>query len=783
MRLAPVLVFALCLPFTFGQAPLLFWSPAISISLPAGSTAALTAPATLTNFGGAFSYVATSDQPWMSVSPASGTIGATSPQSFVITIQPAQLAGGTWTGKITVTPSVGSGTAPATLDVTIQVEALSFVFNPSVLEFTISPESTEAKPVTITLSDGTTRPISATVVPLSGPANWLTFTNNSPFISNEAIQVRASAAGLDPGMVVTGEIRVTGTTVAGLTGTIPVKLTVANQGVGFTVIPSQLNYYVFGTVQPPPQLVQVLAIDGRTMFFDLFQSAGSTPMSLSISSGVTPMFFQAQMDTSSTPTLPREDSFRVTPRDGSAAVITPVKTALEPTRVNAIPQVADGGGFQTSITVVNNEQVPVQVAVKFYKSDPATRATSPWTPPMEGNAAVENIQIPVGSSWTVQTAGTSSVISSGWAEVVSDKRVSGLAVFRQVQPDGRIQEAAVPINNGLMQRNLLPFDNTNSFVTSMAVANLSSTEVGKVRVAFRDPAGKLIRIDRLKDIPARGHTAFELNKEFPYLGGLSGTADFWVLGGNISVLGLRFSPSGAFTSFEVQSLNRRPGGKKAIPQVADGGEFRTNITLVNNDAAPAQVRLRFWKDAANNGTAPWTIAFEGGVNPDAITIPPGNSVTLRSSGVSPTVLSGWAEVLSDQYVTGFAVFRRSLPGSPDQEAAVPVNIATPFRSILPFDNTAGFTTSVAMANLSAVVPSQVNLTFRDAQGLRILETVLPELPLQGHKAFELTNLFPVLNGKSGSMEISVISGEISVLGLRFAPSGAYTSFRAQPLVQ
>ena len=283
MRLAPVLVFALCLPFTFGQAPLLFWSPAISISLPAGSTAALTAPATLTNFGGAFSYVATSDQPWMSVSPASGTIGATSPQSFVITIQPAQLAGGTWTGKITVTPSVGSGTAPATLDVTIQVEALSFVFNPSVLEFTISPESTEAKPVTITLSDGTTRPISATAVALSGPANWLTFTNNSPFISNEAIQVRASAAGLDPGMVVTGEIRVTGTTVAGLTGTIPVKLTVANQGVGFTVIPSQLNYYVFGTVQPPPQLVQVLAIDGRTMFFDLFQSAGSTPMSLSIS--------------------------------------------------------------------------------------------------------------------------------------------------------------------------------------------------------------------------------------------------------------------------------------------------------------------------------------------------------------------------------------------------------------------------------------------------------------------------------------------------------------------
>ena len=781
MRLVPVLVFASCLPFSFGQAPLLFWSPPVSITLEAGATPPVTARPTLTNFGAAFSYVATSDQPWMTVAPASGTMGATTSQDFVVTIQPAQLPGGTWTGKITVTPAVGSGAQPAVLDVTVQLQSLSFVFAPPSLDFTVGPESTEAKPLTVTLSDGTSRPITATPVVLSGPSNWLTVTTPVPFNSNEQLQVRVSAAGLDPGMVLLGEVRFAGTTVNGLTGVVPVKLTVANQGVGFTVIPSQLNYYVFGTVQPPSQLVQVIALDGRTMVFDVLQSSGSAPLRLSISSGVTPTFFQAQMDTSSTPTLPREDSLTVTPRDGSLAVITPVKTLQEPARVNAIPQVADGGGFRTAITVVNSDSAPARVTLRFYKSDPATRATVPWTPPMEGNAPFDNIEIPVGSAWTVQTAGTSTSISSGWAEVVSEKRVSGLAVFRQVQPDGRTQEAAVPINSGLMQRNLLPFDNTNSFVTSVAIANLSTTELGRVRVAFRGPAGNLIRIDRLKDIPARGHTAFELYREFPYLQGLSGTADFWVLGGHISVLGLRFSPSGAFTSFEAQSLNSRPSGRKSIPQVADGGEFRTAITLVNNDATPAQVRLRFWKDAPNNATEPWTIAFEGGVNPDQFTIPPGNSITLRTSGVSPTVLSGWAEVLSDQYITGFAVFRRSLPGEPDQEAAVPVNAATPFRSILPFDLTRGFTTSIAVANLSANVRSEVFLTFRDAQGQRLLETTLPELPLQGHKAFDIFALYPALKDKSGAMEISVRQGEISILGLRFAPTGAFTSFRAQPI--
>lgn len=783
MRFAIVLFFALCLPVSWGQAPLLFWVPnQISLTVEAGSSTPITAPAALSNLGGAVSYTATSDQPWLSVSPASGTMTASSTQDFVITINPSQLTAAIWKGKITVTPAVGSGAAPAVLDVTFQIQGISLLFAPTSLEFTASPESTESKTLTITASDGTSRPITATVALLTGPPNWLTLTTPTPLNSNDQIQVRVSAAGLDPGMVLEGEIRFAGTTVFGLAGTVPVKLTVANQGIGFTVIPSQLNYYVFGTVQPPPQPVQVIAIDGRTIVFDVVPSSGSTPLTLSLTRGMTPIFFQVQMDTSNTPTLPREDSFTVKPSDGSSSVITPVKTTLALPRVNAIPQVADGGGFKTSITVVNSDTVPARVTLLFYKSDPSTRATAPWNPPMDGNARFDNIDIPVGSSWTVQTAGTATATSSGWGEIVSEKRVSGLAVFRQVQSDGRTQEAAVPINSGLMQRHLLPFDNTNGFVTSVAIANLSASEAGRVRVAFRDSAGGLIRIDRLKDIPIRGHAAFELVREFPYLQDLTGTADFWTLGGQISALGLRFSPSGAFTSFEVQSLNRRPGGRKSIPQIADGGEFRTAITLVNNDASTAQVRLRFWKDATNNATEPWTIAFEGGVNPDMVTIPPASSITLRSSGVSPTGLSGWGEILSDQYVTGFAVFRRSESGKPEQEAAVPVNIATPFRSILPFDNTGGFVTSIAVANLSANVPSLVNLTFRDEQGLRLLQpTVLPELPIQGHKAFELYKLFPALDNKKGTMEISVIGGEISLLGLRFAPTGAYTSFRAQQL--
>jgi hypothetical protein len=366
--------------------------------------------------------------------------------------------------------------------------------------------------------------------------------------------------------------------------------------------------------------------------------------------------------------------------------------------------------------------------------------------------------------------------------VGNSKGVSGLAVFRQLQPDGRIQEAAVPINSVPMQRNLLPYDNTNGFVTSMAIANLSATEVARVRVAFRDPLGRLLRVDKLKDIPARGHFAFELAKEFPSVAGLRGTADFWILEGQISVLGLRFSPTGAFTSFEAQTLNRRVFGRRSIPQVADGGEFRTAITLVNNEATAANVRLRFWQDDVTAGaTRPWTVAFTTGENPDNLTIAPGTSITLETNGASPTVRAGWAEVVTDQWVTGFAVFRQSVPGKSAQEAAVPVNTATPLRYFMPFDNTGGFTTSIALANLSDSTAAQVNFTFRDGQGLRLLQVALPELPVQGHRAFRVIDLWPEMDGKRGTLEISSLSGEVTALGLRFSSGGAFTSFKAQPV--
>jgi hypothetical protein len=156
-------------------------------------------------------------------------------------------------------------------------------------------------------------------------------------------------------------------------------------------------------------------------------------------------------------------------------------------------------------------------------------------------------------------------------------------------------------------------------------------------------------------------------------------------------------------------------------------------------------------------------------------------VVLQTKGQTQTINQGWAEVVSAQWVSGYAVFRQIVAGSPDQEAAIPINVGTPSRQVIPFDNTTGFTTSVAVANLNPDIAANVNYVLRDAQGSRIIFPVSDVIPPNGHKAFRLIDVFPGIDGQKGTLEVSQVGGgEVSAVGLRFAAS-SYTSIKATSL--
>ena len=100
--------------------PALAVTPAsLAFSATAGGAAPAARPLTVANTGGGtLGFTASDDAPWLSVTPASGT----APQSLDVSVSPAGLAAGTYTGAVTVTAAGASG-SPRTVPVTFTVTA------------------------------------------------------------------------------------------------------------------------------------------------------------------------------------------------------------------------------------------------------------------------------------------------------------------------------------------------------------------------------------------------------------------------------------------------------------------------------------------------------------------------------------------------------------------------------------------------------------------------------------------------------------------------------------
>jgi hypothetical protein len=215
-----------------------------------------------------------------------------------------------------------------------------------------------------------------------------------------------------------------------------------------------------------------------------------------------------------------------------------------------IPQIANAGGFFTTITLVNKDIVPAVVTLRFYRRTSNEGATETWNPPMVNNQPTQNVTIPPGSSVNWQTAGTGEA-AQGWAEVATSQQVGGFAVFTQ-RIAGRVdQEAAVPVNAGEQRRFLLPFDNTTPFTTTMALANFAEDTQALIIATVRDEQNSVIGQQIALIIPVRGHQAFTLPERMPQTAGRRGTIEFNVSFGSVSALGLRFAGE-AFTSFRTQ---------------------------------------------------------------------------------------------------------------------------------------------------------------------------------------------------------------------------------------
>lgn len=216
-------------------------------------------------------------------------------------------------------------------------------------------------------------------------------------------------------------------------------------------------------------------------------------------------------------------------------------------------------------------------------------------------------------------------------------------------------------------------------------------------------------------------------------------------------------------------------GDNVITHMADGGVWKTTITVVNlSTTNAAAYTLNFY---AEDG-APQAFTFKGIGSASFLTgtLNPSGSVVIETQGFTtdPTTHVGWAQFdftgTSDN-ISGYAVFTHQS----GQEAVVPFSSDIESQQVLAYDNTGGLGTGVALVNSNFLSTLTITAIFCDENG-KTIGTDVFTMNSMTHQSFILTTKWPVTANRRGTVYFKTGTDiGLAVLGLRFNPQGAFTS--------
>ena len=447
--------------------------------------------------------------------------------------------------------------------------------------------------------------------------------------------------------------------------------------------------------------------------------------------------------------------------------------------------------WTTSLTLVNKGAAQAQARLSIFSDATGAGGIGPLQLPLvfpqqlalSGPLVASSFDQTLASnaSSVVATAGPQTPpVLVGSVQLAATGPVDGFAIFHH---NVTTQEAVVPLETRNASSYLLAFDNTNGLVLGVALQNVSAQNA-VIPVIIRDDAGVMISTPGASiSLAGKGHTSFVLSDSvngFPVTANKRGTIEFDTpAGGQISVLGLRFSPpNNALTTIPALANVGTGGGSMA--HVASGGDgWQTTFVLVNTGTSAAQMTLSFFDDVTG---IPLSLPlsypqFGGGTTtytPSILkTLAAGATIVIASSG-APFLLTGSAQLITAGHVSGFVIFRHN-----NQEAVVPLESRNAAGYVIAFDNTGGTATGIAV---NAVSNARVNIPVivRDENGAQIATDIL-NLAANGHLAFTLgTQKYTATANIRGTIEFDTPAGaQIGALGIRI-PTGAAHAYTTLP---
>ncbi len=442
----------------------------------------------------------------------------------------------------------------------------------------------------------------------------------------------------------------------------------------------------------------------------------------------------------------------------------PVNLSVYPNDL-MIPQIVDGAGWSTSILLVNTDAEAAPFTLKFWQPD-----GTPLPVTLEGAGSVSEFSdtIPVGGIRVLKTAGPDWAVAQGWAEIIAARSIGGAEIFSQTSMNGN-SEASVPIAPTLGRRFLLPFDDTIGFYTGLALVNPGPAP-STVAVAIRDENGDSI-VSGSVVLPAHGQKALMLREAFPDVHDHRGVAEFVSTDADLAAIGLRFNPGGTFTSFEPIVPETAGGGHtvtRTVQQIADGNGWKTTVVLANPGSNATPFSVIFHQPDGSSLSLP--LAGAGPRTEYEDVIQGGGMRVIESTGDSASQSDGWAEIVSSGSVAGTVVFGQQAGGGSASEGTVQLKPPLGAHLVLPFDNTLGYQTALALLNEGRDLSATI--VVRDENGARLSTVVVP---LTGHsrQAFFLSDRFPQTIGIRGTIEFQ--DEGLSILAMRFNPWGSFTS--------
>ena len=225
-----------------------------------------------------------------------------------------------------------------------------------------------------------------------------------------------------------------------------------------------------------------------------------------------------------------------------------------------------------------------------------------------------------------------------------------------------------------------------------------------------------------------------------------------------------------------------------LAHFAAGGGWTTSIAISNVSPSAELLEVLPLNESGNYITAASGVSAtqtQAGVTSawnlgSVLTLAANQSVFLTLTGGNSTVV-GSVAVSATGPSSGYAVFHwaGSAGGFPS-DGTVRLQTQPGYSITLPYDNTTGFVTGVALASqLMSFNPVQsaysgsvtVKAVALDDEGNQLGIETFP-LNLGGHTSFVMSAEFPASAGKRGVVEFSSFNSNIAAVGLRWTISGS-----------